>query len=189
MPDATTGHEPKEEIMPSRTEEIASKIGGAIKSAKATIEGLSGVFKELAKEHGEVGALLLRVKMTSDEQVRRDLFPQIRDELLSHETGELQEVYPIFRQHPELQQFAADHDKEAKELEQMLDELSALPVNDPSWSSRFDKLFEMVKQHVKEEENDYFPTAEKVLGKDESERMDERFLKVKNEVMQQLHAG
>jgi hypothetical protein len=175
--------------MPSRTDEMASKVVGAVKAIKATFEGLSGVFKELVKEHGEVGALLMRVKMSSDEQVRREVFPQIRSELLSHEKGELREVYPIFRQHPELQQFAAEHDKEATELEQMLNELSALPVNDPSWSSRFDKLFEMVKQHVKEEEDDYFPTAEKVLGKDESERMDERFLKVKKEVMQQLSAG
>jgi len=172
--------------MPSRMEEVTSKAAGAMKSAKATIEGLSGVFKELAKEHGEVSALLMRVKMTSDEQVRRELFPKIRSELLSHEKGELREVYPIFRQHPELQKFAADHDTEAQELERMLNELSAIPVSDESWGSRFEKLVELVKQHVSEEENDYFPTAERVLGKDESERMDERFLKVKAEVMQQL---
>ena len=46
--------------MPNRMEHAASELMGAVKTAKATIENLHGVFKELAREHGEVEALLRR---------------------------------------------------------------------------------------------------------------------------------
>ncbi len=157
--------------MPTRTEGFASTVMGAVKSAKATVEGLRGVFKKLTQEHGEVTALLLRVKASSDEDLRRDLFPKIRAELLAHESGERSEVYPVFRQHPELEKIAADHDREATELEQMLDQLDHTPVTDPSWGPSFEKLVELVSHHTHEEENDYFPEAMKVLGDEEAERL------------------
>src|SRR5579884_4353382 len=80
--------------MPTRTEQIASKAMGAMKVAKATVKGLGGVFRKLSQEHGEVTALLMRVKRSSDVEVRRSLFPDIRRELLCHEKAELEVVYP-----------------------------------------------------------------------------------------------
>jgi hypothetical protein len=65
---------------------------GAVKATKAKIKGLTGVFERLSREHGEVMALLLRVKASSHPEVRAELFPKIRAELLSHEKGELLEV-------------------------------------------------------------------------------------------------
>jgi hypothetical protein len=168
-------------IMPNRMEQAASKAMGAIKTAKATIEGLSGVFKQLTKEHGEVTALLMRVKMSSDVRVRRELFPKIRSELLSHEKGELREVYPAFRQHAELEGIAAEHEKEAGQMERMLDELSAITYEDASWPAKFAKLADAVAHHAKEEENEYFPAANDLFGKDEAERIGARYLRAKAE--------
>ncbi len=171
--------------MPTRTEEVASKAVGAMKAAKATVEGLSGVFKQLTREHGEVSAMLLRVKTSSSVDIRRDLFPTIRAELLSHEKCELREVYPAFRLRPELESIAADHDCEARELEQILDELTATPYEAEPWELRFNELVELVNHHTKEEENDYFPKANRVLGKEEAELLEGRYLKAKAEVMAQ----
>jgi len=58
--------------MPNPAEELASKAMGAMKVGKATIEGLTGIFRKLAQEHGEVSALLMRVKSSSDPQVRAE---------------------------------------------------------------------------------------------------------------------
>ncbi|HZU84656.1 MAG TPA: hemerythrin domain-containing protein [Polyangiaceae bacterium] len=165
---------------------MASKAMGAMKAAKATIEGLSGIFKHLAREHGEVTALLMRVKMSSDGAVRRDLFPKIRSELLSHERGELREVYPVFRQHAELRTIADNHDREAGQLEQMLDDLNATSYDDSAWASKFGKLVDLVSHHAKEEENDFFPAASKVIGKDEAEQMKTRYETTKAELMQSI---
>ena len=55
-----------------RTEKAASKVMGTAKEAKAVLSSVTGVFKELMREHGEVTALLLRVKASSDAEVRSD---------------------------------------------------------------------------------------------------------------------
>jgi hypothetical protein len=172
--------------MPNRTENAASKAVGAIKSAKATIKGLSGVFKQLTEEHGEVSALLMRVKTGSDQAVRRELFPKIRAKLLSHERGELLEVYPVFERHPELQRMAAEHNRDAKQLERLLEGLNTMAFDDEAWDALFGKLVEVVKQHAAEEESVYFPEANRVLGKEESERINGLYERAKAAVLQQV---
>jgi hypothetical protein len=44
--------------MPNRVEEATSAAMGAIKDVKATLKGLTGVFKHLMEEHGKVSALI-----------------------------------------------------------------------------------------------------------------------------------
>jgi hypothetical protein len=166
-------------------EEVASKVVGGMKAAKATLEGLSGVFRQLTQEHGEVSALIFRVKMTSDVGVRRDLFPEIRTQLIAHERGEVREVYPAFRQHPELEGMARNHETEAGQLERALDDLSATEYADPTWGEKFGELVSLVDKHVKEEEGDYFPAANRVLGREETERLRDSYAAAKSEVLRQ----
>lgn len=165
--------------MPNQVEKIASEVMGAVKSAKASFEHLTGVFKELTREHGEVSALLSRVKMTSDPEVRRNLFPTIREKLLAHEKGELSEVYPVFRRYPELAPFAEQHEREAGALERMLEQLSVTGYAEPAWANTFKELVSAVQSHVKEEENEFFPAASKTLGKEMTEEMKTRYLATK----------
>ena len=161
--------------MPNRMDKVASDLMGAAKAARATVEGLSGVFKHLAREHGEVTALLLRAKMTTDPKVRAELFPQIQMELLSHEKGELAEVYPVFRERTELAQFADDHERAAGQLEAHLNAVAELPYDDASWKDRMAALVDLVSRHAKEEETRYFPAAERALGRSAAEQMLTRY--------------
>jgi hypothetical protein len=159
---------------------------GAMKAIKATVTGLTGVFKKLSEEHGEVTALLLRVKTSSDPAVRRELFPTIRAELLAHERGEIRAVYPAFRVRPELKAIADEHDAEAGILEQALDQLSATDYADASWKGKFDKVVELVSQHTKKEENDYFRKASRILGKEESQKLQPAFEASRADAMREL---
>jgi hemerythrin superfamily protein len=143
------------------------------------VKGLHGVFKRLTEEHGEVSALLMRVKSTSDPGVRSRLFPDIRRELLAHETGERRAVYPAFRQYPELAGIGDEHEAEAKLLEQALDQLATTDCADASWGTRFELLVKLVKRHTEEEENRYFPEASRILGKEESERLEAEYMAAK----------
>jgi hemerythrin superfamily protein len=152
-------------------ENVASDVMGAINAAKAKIQGLSGVFQQLTREHGEVAALLFRVKMTSDAKVRAELFPKIRSELLSHEKGELTVVYPVFRERLELTGFAQDHDREAGLLEAQIRAISALAYDDARWADRFAELVDLATKHTKDEENTYFPAAQRILGSQASEEL------------------
>jgi hemerythrin superfamily protein len=172
--------------MPNRMEKAASEVMGAVKSTKARLEGLTGVFQHLAREHGEVTVLLLRVKASRDPKVRAELFPKIRAELLAHEKAELTNVYPVFRQQPKLAAFAEEHEDEAGELEAAIAQVTATAYDDELWQSRFEELIALVTAHVKEEESEWFPAAEKALGKPWTEEVLPRYEAAKAKEMNTL---
>ena len=169
--------------MPTRTERMASKAMGAVKTVKATVKGLSGVFRKLAQEHGEVTALLLRVKQSKSVELRRELFPDIRKELLAHEKGELEVVHPAFRQYPELVEIADAHQAEATQMEQILRELDSTDYADAAWTRTFDRLVEVVTHHAAEEENQFFPEASRVMPRDEPNALEKEYLDAKKSFM------
>jgi hypothetical protein len=171
--------------MANPVEELASKAMGVTKAVKASLEGLSGVFRKLAQEHGEVTALLLRVKSSDDLEVRAKLFPEIRKNLLAHEQGELSVVYPAFRAYPETEIIADKHAQEASQLEEMLTQLTALPVGEQGWATAFDALVDLVQNHVKEEEGQFFPAGERVLG-DRTKELQKQYEAFKAQAMKQL---
>jgi Hemerythrin HHE cation binding domain len=150
--------------MPNRVEEATSAAMGAIKDVKATVKGLTGVFKHLMEEHGKVSALIARVKMSSDEDVRARLYPTIRTELLGHETGELKSVYPAMAPYPEVSGIAEQHARDAGELERQIAEVDRFSYSAASWGPAFERLAELVQKHVATEESDYFPKAQKAMG-------------------------
>jgi hemerythrin superfamily protein len=170
--------------MLTRTEQFASKAMGAMKAAKATVKGLGGVFRKLSQEHGEVTALLIRVKKSTDVEVRRHLFPDIRKELLAHEKGEAQVVYPAFRRYPELVQIADAHQKEADEMEQVIRELSSTDCADAAWGRMFDRLVDLVTHHADQEENEYFPKAARIMGDGEPDVLEKQYLDAKKTLLE-----
>jgi hypothetical protein len=172
--------------MPSRIHEVASKVVSSAKGAKARFERMHGVFLLLTKEHGEAHALLMRIASTSDVRVRRDLFPRAFLALVSHEIGEIREVYPAFEKHPQLARMAAVHDREAEPLQRLLNELGAMPYEDAAWGARFAKLVDLVSHHVSEEEREFFPAASRILGKAEAERLQASYLRTKADAIQQM---
>jgi hypothetical protein len=158
---------------------------GAMKAGKATIEGLTGIFRTLAKEHGEVSALLLRVKSSDDANVRAELFPKIRAELLSHEQGEMTVLYPAYRTSPGLEIIADKHDQEAGQLQKMIASVVECDYQAPEWASRFDALVDLVQRHVAEEENEFFPKGQELLA-DRTSQLDDEFKNVKSAALTSL---
>jgi hemerythrin superfamily protein len=161
--------------MPNSLENAASKAMGAAKDVKATLKGLTGVFKHLMEEHGKVAALLKRVSMSSDVKVRSELYPTIRRELLSHERGEMDVVYPELARFPETGSISAEHAREAQELETAIQAVDTLPFGDARWSPAFERLVQLVEAHVKEEEGEFFPKAQQVIGEEAAKALLPRF--------------
>lgn len=172
--------------MTNRIDELASKTMGKVKQAKAMATGLSGVFRTLAEQHGEVSALLKRAKAADDPEKRSELWRTIRVELLSHERAEMREVYPVLRRYPETRSLAEHHDEEANELESMIMRLDGISTASQEWSDLLSKIADSVVHHASEEENEIFPKAQETIGKPEAESLDSRFLQAKQEVMNQL---
>ncbi len=157
--------------MPNALERAASEVMGAAKDIQAGFRGLTGVFMHLMEEHGKVGALIKRVALSSDLEVRSKLYPTIRTELLDHEKGELKAVYPALAHFPETASIAAAHAHHASELEAAILELDALSFNGASWMPAFERLAKLVEEHVAIEEREYFPLAQKVMGEERAQQL------------------
>lgn len=170
--------------MPTPMDSMMSKGSGVASAVDARVHGLVGVFKTLAEQHGEVGALLKRVQ--SNASKRADLWPKIRQELLSHEKGELREVYPVLREYAETRGMADEHETEAAELSAIVDRLDATVLASPEWGALFDELVDMVMKHVDEEENEIFPTAMKAIGAERAKELEPRFLQAKRQLAQTM---
>jgi hemerythrin superfamily protein len=165
--------------MPNRLDSMLSKGAGVMKGVKARLEGLTGVFKTLAEQHGEVSAMLKRLQ--SKPEKKAELWPEIRRELLSHERGEMREVYPVLRQHVQTRSLAEHHDQEAAELERLIERIDAAAVAD--WRPLFDQLVDTVIHHANEEENEIFPKAQEAIGDRAAKDLEPRFLAAKKQIM------
>jgi hemerythrin superfamily protein len=174
--------------MTIRTDETISRGMGAAKAIIARLKGLVGVFRTLAQQHGEVSGLVLRIGKHPDK--RAELWPKIRIELLSHEKAEMREVYPELRKHDELRAMVDKHDREAAELETAIQRVDRLAFDSDEWKAHFDRLVDLVKQHVEEEEGSIFPAAQKVIGEQRARELEPPFLAGKRaatEQQQQQH--
>jgi hemerythrin superfamily protein len=158
---------------------MIAKGTGTAKAVEARLRGLVGVFKTLAEEHGEAGALLKRMK--SDPAKRAELWPKIRQELLSHEKGELREVYPVLREYAETRALADRHDREANELSATIERLQAAGFESAEFGPLLDRLIDLVEHHVQEEERDIFPKAQDAIGADRARELEPLFLSAKKQ--------
>ena len=171
--------------MTHKLEELAAKAVGAVKAAKATFEGMSGVFRHLVQEHGEASALLMRLKLTNDPAYRQELWTQVRAELLAHEEAEMREVYPALREDPQTAPMVAEHDDDAEDMRNLIAKMTEIGVESTLWQTALERLISMVQEHVRDEEEEYFPIADSAF-KDRSDEMLERFEKTKAFAKQNL---
>lgn len=168
--------------MANPIEQIATKVMGTVKAVEAGFKGLRGVFLHLAEEHGEVGSLMKRVSKTTDPKVRREHFPHIRAELLSHEKGELAEVYGVLANYEQLREVVLTHNEEAHALEKAIADVDAIDFASEEWGTSFNRLLGLVEAHVEEEENDFFPKAQEVIDEEESKQILTRYEAAKQSV-------
>ncbi len=161
--------------MGKKMTDFGAKTAGKAKGVMAAVKGLSGVFNTLAQEHAEAASLLKRAKVSDSAETRSGLWAEIRVALLSHERGELEVVYPVLAMYPELKPFVVAHAKEATELETCIKEIDAINASSVTWKAKLDELIDMVTEHVEEEENQWFPQAIELLGKDKADELDPKF--------------
>jgi hypothetical protein len=157
--------------MPNHLQKVAANVSAAAKDVKAAVQGLNGVFRRLMEEHGKVMVLIRRVLATSDDGVRAKLYPTIRSELLIHENGELNAVYSVLGEYDETRDIAAAHTIEASDLQAALIELDAISIGEASWAPTFERLAQLVAEHIEAEESRYFPLAQKVIGEERAEQL------------------
>ncbi len=159
--------------MASPIDILAAKTKGLEKAMEAHRDGLVGVFRTLAKQHGEASALIDRIK--NDAGKREALWPKLRVALMAHEHGELDAVYPALERYHALKPFAQRHGEEAKQLEATIQRLDSMSIETDEWGGVFVTLADMVTSHVAEEENEIFPVSLNAIGSERAKDLDDAF--------------
>lgn len=167
--------------MEHRISEVAAKGADTIEAVKSDLKGFEGIFRSLTEEHGQARELLKRVVSTRDPNVRAELWPQLRFELLAHEHGEVNVLYPVLRKDPATRELAEDHDAQARDLETVILRLDECSVTDPAWHSFAATLQQLVERHVTEEESKFFPAAQAALGYERARELGESYRQQKPE--------
>jgi hypothetical protein len=145
-------------------EHLPAQEVGAADPAKATSGGLieggfEGVLKHLMEEHGGVFALIKRLGMRSDEQLRRELEPRVRIELMSGELGEMAALYLALKEIVQ-SELSLESDGDPSELANAVAALGAINPGSPEWGPAFLHVSELVEAHVIEESRELFPKAD-----------------------------
>jgi len=130
----------------------------------------------LKKQHKDVMKLFKEVEKTEDTKGRKRLMGEIVSHLKVHTTIEEEIFYPAVR---EIGTEKAEADiLEAVEEHHVVDlVLAELPRVDPAadtFEAKMTVLKELIEHHVKEEQDELFPMAEKRLGKERIRELGEQ---------------
>lgn len=165
---------------------FTGKLAGKMKAASAALKRERGIFRKLKEEHAQVSALMNRIATTEGPDARRDLFGELRRELLSHAKGEEREFYPVFRQYEETADIVEEALEDHTAIEEMVEKLRVLEIESTEWDELFEEVVTEVREHVEQEENELFPLAEKLIDDEQAKHMEERYLHSKEQILRQV---
>ncbi len=129
----------------------------------------------LKQQHDEVARLFKAIEAADDAAKKRKLFVELASNLVGHDGIEREIFYPACEE-----AMGLNDDLGEALVEHGVIEFSLYQANEALGKDDFDfkvkVLKEMVEHHVKEEEQEFFPKAEKALGDDSLEMLSEEML-------------
>lgn len=175
--------------MERKISKAAAKTAGKAKAAGKALEGQTGILRHLAGEHGKVATLMARIASSDeDSDVREDLFPDVKEELLAHAKSEEAEFYPVLREYEEFRDLVEESLEQHRRVEQMLGKLSSGDKSTKTWLDEFESMKRAVEEHVDLEENRIFPRAKEVIPKERLSTMLDRYEQTENSVKEELES-
>lgn len=145
----------------------------------------------LKKDHRTVKSLFEsfeKAKETDEETSKAELFASIKEELDAHARVEEEIFYPAFdrtSKDADDKELVLEAGEEHKQVKTLLAELEGMDPDDQTFDAKMKVLKDNVEHHVKEEEGEMFPHAQKQLGNDELEALGQRIAARKEQIQQE----
>lgn len=171
--------------IPSGIQNEKPRNTGQPGSKRAPASALVGVFETLVNEHRKAAELMQRLAHQSAES-RREAWPILRRQLLSHDRAEELEVYAALEGYDGARDILEHHKLDAGELEGSINELDAIDYASEQWLAKLRDIVASFEDHVRDEESDYFPRMQQLLGEDRARDLHERFVSAQREVIHTL---
>lgn len=141
-------------------------------------------FTLLKQDHDEVAQLLKQCQAAGAEDAGEEVFKTLARNVAVHAKVEETLFYPRFREEKEVRALIEESYGAHQEVEKLLEEMSQMSPGDEEWQSSLKELKTHIEQHVKEEEQQLFPKASKILSKEEAIELGETIAEEKKEMMQ-----
>jgi iron-sulfur cluster repair protein YtfE (RIC family) len=146
--------------------------------ASGELGGMGGsdimdIFEKLMEDHRSLEECFAEIEKTTEEDaaLREQLFKQLQARLEAHEMFEEELLYPEIDQIPQMVSMIGDAYEEHAELESTAQDLAHTPVTDSDWTRRFHGLRQRIQEHVRMEENIFFPVARAELDEARAEEL------------------
>ena len=122
------------------------------------------MFELLKQDHRRVSQIINEM-MKSSGTDREDLLDELTDELDEHMDIEETYLYPKLETIVETKDIIRDSYEEHKMVKNQLAKLQEIPVDEEEWDNTLQAMKENIDRHIKQEETNTFPLAQKLLNK------------------------
>jgi hypothetical protein len=142
--------------------ELSVRIGS---TPKTKFRGNPDIFGRLVEDHDRHRALIAMIEDTEGKSPQRErLFREFVREVKAHAAAEEQALWSTILREPSTTDFARHAVAEHKELDDLMGDLATRDMASSGWLRRFAKTKEEYLHHIREEEQEQFVAAEKVLS-------------------------
>jgi iron-sulfur cluster repair protein YtfE (RIC family) len=131
------------------------------------------VFQRLIQDHRIAEQRFAEIEKTSEKEAERRelLFAKLREELEAHEVFEEECLYPEIDEVLSAKAVVAEALDEHAEFDAILQEISEIPANKGEWLEKICELKDMVRGHVRKEEEKMFPVVRSKLAQSRAEEL------------------
>lgn len=152
-----------------------------IRAAYLSVEVVVDALKLLMADHKKMKMLVKQVASTTEKMAakRKKLFGAIKHEAKLHEKIEEKYLYAILRKNKKSKPNALEHFEEVALMEHLIKQLSSTSTRTEKWTAKFKVFQELTDHHIKEEEEEKFPEARKLLTQDQLEEIGVKMLTFK----------
>ncbi len=136
----------------------------------------------LRKDHKKVKGLFKKFEKTDNAQEKQEIVDTVLTELEIHAELEEKLIYPAFRQEMNDEDLMDEALEEHHVVHGVIGELKKMKPGDERYDAKVTVLSELCKHHIKEEEEEMLPKAEK---RDiDWDRLSEQVMKRKDQLME-----
>ncbi len=145
------------------------------------------IFAALIEKHEIQRELCDKLEKTEGEAQRKAVYEDLKLELQAHAAAEERHLYVPVMQHDEGLELSRHAITEHHEMDEMIETLDDGRIGQEKWDKTCADLIHKVRHHLKEEENEFFKQAEKILDTDLQQRLGALY-QVEHAEFEQTHA-
>ncbi|MCD6044978.1 MAG: hemerythrin [Gammaproteobacteria bacterium] len=137
------------------------------------------IISMLKSDHKEVAAMLKKLLQSRTTKSRDSIFSKIYEALAVHAEFEEKTFYPAVKKTAKTKDLVLESYVEHDLIKILLSDIQNMSPKDELWKAKVTVLQEIIKHHVKEEEQDLFLEAKRILDKEQLNNMGKKYLHFK----------